>query len=114
MARRNWIAAFGILFCMLAAIFAVEAKLGWYSPDTTARVELSASKLSGDDAPRIAAHLVSTPAPTPGLVPQSLLVVAAMVAMIVVFLGGLPAAHREICASSVVFPPQFLRPPPHN
>lgn len=114
MARRNWLAAFGILFCMLAAVFAVEAKLGWYSPDTTARVELSASKLSGDDAPKLIGNLVSTPAPAPGLVPQAVLFVAAVLAAAIVFVGEPSAAPRQACASSSVFPPQFLRPPPRN
>lgn len=114
-ARRNWLAAFGILFCMLAAVFAVEAKLGWYSPNTTARVELSASKLPGDDAPRfVVGNLVSTPAPVPGLVPQAVLFVAAVLAPTVVFIGKPPAAPRHDFASSSIFPPQFLRPPPRG
>lgn len=114
LARRNWLAACGILFCMLAAVFAVEAKLGWYSPNTTARVELSASKLAGDDAPKLIGNLVSTSAPAPGVVPQAVMLVAALLAGVIVFTVDPSAEPRKACASSVVFPPQFLRPPPQK
>lgn len=112
MARRNRLAALGILLCLLAAVFAVEAKLGWYSPNTTARVELSSSKLAGDDAPRLVGHLVSTPAPVPGLVPQVLLLAAFILAVIAAFAVAPSPTLRQTSASSGFFPPQFLRPPP--
>jgi hypothetical protein len=113
-ARRNRLATLGILLCLLAAVFAVEAKLAWYSPNTTARVELSASKLAGDDAPRLVGNVVSTPAPVPGLVPQALLSAAFVLAAISVFVVGVSPVPQKTWIHSGFIPPQFLRPPPRG
>lgn len=113
-ARRNRLAVLGILLCLLAAVFAVEAKLAWYSPNNTARVELSASKLAGDDAPRLVGNLVSTPAPVPGLVPQALLFAAFVLVAIAVFAAGPSPAPVKTCTHSGFILPQYLRPPPRG
>lgn len=114
LARRNRFAVFGILLCLLAAVFAVEAKLAWYSPNTTARVELSASKLAGDDAPRLVGSVVSAPAPVPGLMPQAFQLAAFLLAAIAVFAAGPLPVPRETRVHSGFIPPQFLRPPPRS
>lgn len=113
-ARRNRFATLGILLCLLAAVFAVEAKLAWYSPNTTARVELSASKLAGDDAPRLVGNLVSAQAPVPGLVPQALLFATFVLVAIAVFAIGPSPTPLENCVHFGFIPPQYLRPPPRG
>jgi hypothetical protein len=51
------------LLCLLAATFAVEAKIAWFGPDGSPAAQISASKLQLADAPKVAAqgHLPSFP-----------------------------------------------------
>lgn len=106
--------AVGIVMCLLAAIFAVEAKLGWYSPDSAARVEFSATKLRADDPPKMITEAVASPAPVPDLLPQFIFVVALALIAASATLGPECSAPRaQMDSSPGVFPPLFLRPPPH-
>lgn len=114
-ARRNRLAALGMLLCVLAAVFAVEAKLGWYSPDTAARVELSATKLRADEAPKLIANAHEAPAPAPNLLPQPVLFFAVVLAAaFAVFPSDPSPVLAKTAASPGSFPPVFLRPPPRR
>lgn len=111
--RRNHLTVLGILLCLLAAVFAVEAKLGWYSPDSAARVEFSSTKLRADDPPQAIMQVVSTPAPTPDFFPQVILLFAfALVAVTATSLSNPTEGQVDLAISPGTFPPLFLRPPP--
>ena len=111
-ARRNRLAALGMLLCLLAAVFAVEAKIGWYSSDSTARVELSASKLRGDDAPKLLTKAESFPAPAPELISPAVVLATLAMAIVAVFPVELSPAPQKFGASFGTVPPLFFRPPP--
>ena len=53
----------GILLCLLAALFAVEAKLAWFGPEGSPTAQISSAKLQPADAPKALAqsHVPSIP-----------------------------------------------------
>ncbi len=114
-ARRNRLTALGMVLCLLAVIFAVEAKLAWYSQDATARVELSALKLRADEAPKQIADMQGASSALPDLLPQIELILAfSLVAVVGAFRPDNADSHLRITASPGAYPPLFLRPPPHS
>ena len=56
----------GIALCLLAALFAIEAKLAWYGPHGSPATQISASKLMVTDAPRLVAQALASS----GLIPH--------------------------------------------
>lgn len=58
-ARKHYL-RIGVVLCLLAALFAIEAKLAWYAPDSAPASQISASKLLAADAPRIAEQAVAS------------------------------------------------------
>lgn len=119
---RNWarhvrLTALGVVLCLLAAASFVEAKVGSYSPDFTARVELSSTKVRPDDAPKLTVSASSASIPTPNPLPHGLLVGA------LVILAALSLSTLAVCDSGDTlvaagspgsFPPLYLRPPPRR
>lgn len=110
--RRPWqISTLGVLLCLLAAVFAVEAKVGWYSPNGPIRVELSSTKLQAADASRNVGQTLAAPAPVPHF-PVELFLVLSFAALVPVFYirrqADVPAGPRW----SAFSPPHFFRPPP--
>lgn len=103
----------GAALCLLAAAFALEAKLGWYSPNDNVRVEFSSIKLQSADASRQAVEGVAVPAPVPqfpGEIPL-LLAIAAVLSMI--FIPG-RATNLPAHARFSFTPFHFFRPPPRS
>jgi hypothetical protein len=99
----------------LAAIFAVEAKLAWYSPDSNARVEISAAKLRADEAPKLSADVLTFAAPLPDRLPQIELILAfATLVLTVGFRHNVDAYREQAPNAPGSFPPLFLRPPPRR
>jgi len=107
--KRNRLAVLGLLFCALAALFAVEAKLAWYGPDPGPATQISASKLQLTEAPRILAEAISISATV--LFAASILAVATPHAF-----SAFPAHRIEADFVRHVFfgfsPQVFFRPPP--
>ena len=52
--------ALGLMLCVLAALFAIEAKMAWYLPTSTPTTQISATKLQQADAPLLVAHALSS------------------------------------------------------
>jgi len=50
----------GIALCLLAVLFAIEAKLAWYGSDSGPASQISASKLQPADAPRLVAQAIAS------------------------------------------------------
>jgi hypothetical protein len=107
--RRNRLAVFGLLFCALVALFAVEAKLAWYGPDAGPASQISASKLQPTEAPRIPAEVLSFAAPVLHIAAIALIV--AVLAFSELFArSGEADGTRQV---PLGFSPQvFFRPPP--
>jgi len=98
-----------LLFCVLAALFALEAKLAWYGSDPGPISHISSSKLQPTEAPRILAEALSFSDAVLHLASISLVLLAP--AFIIGFARCAEAAAARQVA--VGFSPQvFLRPPP--
>jgi hypothetical protein len=114
---RRGLVVFGAVLCFLAAAFAFEAKLAWFSPSGTPVAQISASKLQPADAPRLMAQALAAPAATlhsQAEVPL-LLAVALLLFPIACFsfrrsmLDG-----AEVLAFSGFSPALLRRPPPQS
>ena len=53
MIRHSRLTALGIIICLLAALFAVEAKIAWFSPAGSAGAQFSASKACPAEQPKM-------------------------------------------------------------
>jgi len=107
------VTAFGAILCLLAAGFAIEAKVAWYSPVGSPSLQISASKLQPADAPRLIAQALDSPAAAAHTVPEGSLIVA--LALVVALVTFYPAAKRDRLAPSAspgFSPPHMFRPPP--
>jgi len=97
--------------CLLTAIFAVEAKLGWFGPAGSPTAQISAAKLQPDDLPKTAAQ---------GHVPSFPAILFVQVAAILAFVAlrrpatamPLPPTASIISGCPGFFPSLFFRPPP--
>jgi hypothetical protein len=107
------VTAFGVILCLLAAVFAIEAKVAWFSPEGSPRAQISASKLQPADAPRLIAQALDSPAGTPHILPESSLIVAlALAVALLVFFPAVKRDRLEPSTSPGFLPPQMFRPPP--
>ncbi|MGA7257148.1 MAG: hypothetical protein WCF17_03555 [Terracidiphilus sp.] len=112
--RRHWrISALGALLCVLAAVFAVEAKVAWYSPNGRVRVELSSTKLQAADATRQIDQTLAAPAPVPHFPVELLLFLSFAAVVPILFIPRL-APVPPAPAWTSFSPPHFFRPPPRR
>lgn len=110
--HRHWrISALGLLLCLLAAVFAVEAKVAWYSPNGRVRVQLSSTKLQAADASRQVDRPLTAPAPVPHF-PVELLLFLSFAATVPVILIPRLAPIPRAAAWPSFSPSHFFRPPP--
>lgn len=112
--HRHWtVGLLGAVLCLLAAAFAIEAKVGWYSPNGNVRVAMSSTKLLAADAPRQIAQATLPLAPVLHSRAELTLFVALAALLLLTFiprlqLDGLAPAWSSFCA------PHFFRPPPRG
>lgn len=112
--HRHWrITALGAVLCLLAAAFAMEAKLGWYSSNGQARVEFSSVKLQPADAPRQIIQALTSPVLASHF-PAELPLFLVFAAVITVIFVPRAADFPAVPAWSSFAPPQFFRPPPRS
>jgi hypothetical protein len=112
---RRWrVTAYGAVLCLLAAAFAIEAKLAWFSPQGSPRAQIAAVKLLPTEAPRLIqqaqtsdARQAHVPAEAP-LIPHLALFAATVIAA-----APRPVDGRTFCPSPGIAPALFSRPPPH-
>jgi hypothetical protein len=111
--RHSRVTALGIVLCLLAAVFAIEAKVAWFSPAGSPSAQISSSKLQSADATRQSAYTVGNahqlnPADTP--LPR---IFAATVALVAAIPFRRPLRDVFIAKVSPGFTaPLFRRPPP--
>ncbi|HVU47125.1 MAG TPA: hypothetical protein VHD85_13425 [Terracidiphilus sp.] len=108
-----WRAALSCGLCLLAFLFAVEAKTAWYGPVTALGSSVQASKAMPADTPRVINHGIPVPDP---IHPQ--IAFALLPALTLIWNSTdrprLPRASRtRLRTVLAVLPPHlFLRPPP--
>lgn len=111
LAARKQYLRIGVVLCLLAALFAIEAKLAWYAPDNAPASQISASKLLAADAPRIVAQAVAfSLLPLPyldAIFLLALVLTAAAIEFVHRTPLGLPKPRAFDYSSSL-----FFRPPP--
>jgi|SRR5579859_3136685 len=110
--RRSFL-AFGL--CLLAFVFAVEAKLACYSPQQGPASDLTAAKALPANIPTVVPHGLPSPDFVHPFIPVAqLLAFAAGCALAAnALLTSRPAhEHLSFTAASFFSPPAFFRPPP--
>lgn len=104
-----------ISLCVLAMVFALEAKTAWYSPDAGLDTGISSTKALPIDSPKVVRHGI--PAPDPVHPQIAFAIIAIMIAAWSVrpqlSLGRIPSrTGSQVCCSAFLSPQAFLRPPP--
>ncbi|HTX76143.1 MAG TPA: hypothetical protein VMD29_08065 [Terracidiphilus sp.] len=113
--HKHWrITALGAVLCLLAAAFAMEAKLGWFSSNSHIRVEFSATKLQPADAPEQIVQALATPAPVPHFPVQVQILLAFALVVLAISVPSFAVAPLAPAWSSFFFPQHFFRPPPRS
>jgi hypothetical protein len=104
----------GVL-CLLAFLFAVEAKLAWYGPVYGPGCDVRAAKACPVDAPKVVGHGISSPNSAHCLISFALVIVFAVAStMQMNLLLGRNLEGKPQQASLVAFSSTnlFFRPPP--
>jgi hypothetical protein len=111
--RRHWQwTGIGFLLCLLATLFAVEAKMAWYGPKSAPAIQISSSKLQQAEAPRLVANTYTATRTVP-----EFLEIGVILALVLMMGTTTAASIRSFIQPakriSWNFPPQlFFRPPP--
>ena len=103
--------------CLLAALFAFEAKLaGYNSPASTSYAPISATKLQPADAPKLIAQVLSAPSILHHLPAEPIFVLALALlgALVLLSSGGSVRDGLKLQDSSSFSPHLFRRPPPQS
>jgi hypothetical protein len=110
--RRNTLA---LGLCLLAVLFALEAKTAWYGPMNGSSGNIQSQKARPADLPAVVSHGVSTLPPV--TFPITLIFLASVAAIAWMDTNFLPGVdvdfnHMPVSASSYFSPGLFFRPPP--
>ncbi len=112
---RRGLIVLGAVLCFLAAAFAFEAKVAWFSPSGTPVAQISASKLQPADAPRLMAQALAAPATAPHSLPEVSLLVAVALLLVPIacfYFRRSMFDGAEVQAFSGFSAPLLRRPPP--
>ena len=114
MIRHSRLTAFGIALCLLAALFAVEAKIAWYSPAGSVNTQISSAKLQPADASKIFAHAAVTQVPpTPDFHENVAAVTLALLCLAATSVAARAVPNRlQVFAAPGFSVFLFFRPPP--
>jgi hypothetical protein len=104
----------GIMLCLLAALFAVEAKIAWYSPAGSAGAQISFAKARPAETPKMLPQRFVSPAPPARDFAGStiLLVLTLLVGLATLGWNRVIPARSQVCACPEFTPSLFFRPPP--
>jgi hypothetical protein len=106
--------AFAFAFCILAVLFAVEAKLAWYSPAGFAVSDISAAKARPIENPEVVSQSFIAPESTHSqLVFAHIAAFTAAIALRADETGNVPNyIHQTFFTASNFSSHLFYRPPP--
>ena len=110
--RRNTLA---LGLCLLAVLFALEAKTAWYGSTSGLHDDVQSQKARPADLPSVVSHGVSTLPPV--TFPLTLIFVASVAAIASTDADFLPGVdldfnHIPVSAAPYFSPALFFRPPP--
>src|SRR5579859_3729779 len=112
---RGWIRkeSFALILCLLAVVFALEAKIAWYMPPHTLGSEVQDAKALPADTPQLIPHGLSGQPPLFIFLPFTFLFALAAVCICrPLFYCGVKVNDRSPSSSSAFSPGNFFRPPP--
>jgi hypothetical protein len=112
--RHSRLTALGIVLCLLVALFAVEAKIAWFSPAGSASAQISFAKARPAETPKMLSQGFVSPA-TPAhdfAGTAMLLAIAWLLASTTVGFRRIVAARPKVCVSPGFTASLFFRPPP--
>ncbi len=104
---------FAMALCLLAVVFAVEAKIAWYLPPHTVGREVQAAKAMPADIPQAIQHGLPSQAPLFFFLPLTILIaLAERYFRRPVSFSGMQESDRSPSSSPAFSPSSFFRPPP--
>jgi hypothetical protein len=112
--RHSRLTALGMTLCLLAALFAVEAKIAWFSPAGSAGAQISSAKARPAEPPKALPQHFASLAPPAG----SFIAITTLLAVVRIMTPNAAAGVRVARIRPVVFRPDifpaalFFRPPP--
>lgn len=114
MIRHSRLTALGMVLCLLAALFAVEAKIAWFSPAGSGAAQVSAAKARPAEQPKplpVRFTLLDAPSQDFARVEALLASVLVLVTAAVFFARVLPE-RKQVTLSPAHTAALFFRPPP--
>jgi hypothetical protein len=112
--RHSRLTALGVILCLLAALFSVEAKLAWYGPAGSAGTQISFAKARPAEQPRMLPERFAWPSPPASDFSGT----AALIAFVLVFFAHPLSEFQKrpknsgLPESSGFSSALFFRPPP--
>jgi hypothetical protein len=110
--RRWQSSVLGLMLCLLAALFAFEAKIACYSPEGSPGIQISALKLQQTDASRLVAEVFTARPTLPGSSINALIMTMVLAISFVQAMRPVPKPAFVGPFSPGFFPNLFFRPPP--
>jgi hypothetical protein len=102
------------VLCLLAALFAIEAKVAWFSPAGSPSAQISAAKLQPTDAPRHIAQALTAPDLQHFSAEAPLLLLFAVLLTPTCEIFHSPGETVRVSASPGFYFSLFRRPPPQK
>jgi hypothetical protein len=112
--RHSRLTAVGIMLCLLIALFAVEAKIAWFSPAGSASAQISFAKARPAEPPKSLPQRFAAPELTAHdfAGTAALLAVALLLVTITKLVAQARPAWPQVSASPGFSASLFFRPPP--
>lgn len=115
MIRHSRLTALGIMLCLLAALFAVEAKIAWFSPAGSASAQISFAKARPAEVPKVLSQGFESPVPPAHDFSRTAMLLAFAWLLLASASAGfyrVVPARPQVCASPGFTASLFFRPPP--
>ena len=113
MIRHSRLTALGIMLCLLAALFAVEAKIAWFSPAGSASAQISFAKARPAEPPKTLPQRIVSLTPADNFAGAATFVVLALLLVTThPFVSVVVPTEPQVSGSSNYCPSLFFRPPP--
>jgi hypothetical protein len=111
--RHSRLTALGIMLCVLVALFAVEAKIAWFSPEGSASAQIGFAKARPAEQPKALAQRCHSQTPAASDFAATPVLFAATLQLTSTILIVRPLPTRwHVSASPGFAAALFFRPPP--
>ena len=115
MIRHSRLTALGIMLSLLVALFAVEAKIAWFSPAGSSTAQISFAKARPAETPKVLSQgFVSPATPAHDFAGTAMLLALAGLLLASATIGfyRVVPARPKVCVSPGFTASLFFRPPP--